>query len=123
MVKGVFIICNLNMHDYISGIQQIGIGVKDASQLLNEYAQRFGMNTLVFDDVSEAKLMTKYTGGEVYKRQALLLLNMKGGGGFEIWQFQNRTPAESMTKLEFGDLGIFAAKLKCTMFKRPMNVF
>ncbi len=77
MVKGVFIICNLNMHDYISGIQQIGIGVKDASQLLNEYARRFGMNTLVFDDVSEAKLMTKYTGGEVYKRQALLLLNMK----------------------------------------------
>jgi catechol 2,3-dioxygenase-like lactoylglutathione lyase family enzyme len=81
------------------------------------------MDTLVFDDVSEAKLMTKYTGGEVYKRHALLSLNMQGGGGFEIWQFQNRTPSDAAVKPEYGDLGIFAAKLKCRDVKKAHECF
>lgn len=80
------------MHDYISSIQQIGIGVKNASGSLLDYAKLFGMDTLVFNDISEASLMTKYTGGEVYRRQASLSLHMQGGGGFEIWQFLNRNP-------------------------------
>jgi catechol 2,3-dioxygenase-like lactoylglutathione lyase family enzyme len=100
------------MHEYISGIQQIGIGVKDAEKCLHEYAALFGMDTLVFNDVSEAKLMVCYTGGQVYKRQALLSLNLKGGGGFEIWQFKNRTPTDPAVKPLYGDLGIYAAKLK-----------
>ena len=70
------------MGDYISGIQQIGIGVSHANQSLQRYATLFGMDTLVFDDVSEASLMTRYTGGEIYKRQAMLSLNLQGGGGF-----------------------------------------
>ena len=56
------------MNDYISGIQQIGIGVRNAPESLHRYAKLFGMDTLVFDDVSEAKLMTRYTGGTVYRR-------------------------------------------------------
>ncbi|HVF96540.1 MAG TPA: hypothetical protein VM871_04435, partial [Flavisolibacter sp.] len=80
------------MRDFISGIQQIGIGVKNADVCLRRYARLFGMDTLVFNDVSEAALMTKYTGGIIYKRQALLLLNLQGGGGFELWQFLNREP-------------------------------
>ncbi len=111
------------MQDYISGIQQIGIGVKDATKSLNQYAQWFGMDTLVFNDVSEATLMTKYTGGEVYKRQASLSLNMKGGGGFEIWQFQNRTPSDALIEPEYGDLGIFAAKLKCQNVEKAHECF
>jgi catechol 2,3-dioxygenase-like lactoylglutathione lyase family enzyme len=101
------------MRDYISGIQQIGIGVKDAKTCLRRYAKLFGMNTLVFDDVSEARLMTRYTGGKIYQRQALLSLNLQGGGGFEIWQFRNRTPAEAENEPQYGDLGIYAAKIKC----------
>jgi catechol 2,3-dioxygenase-like lactoylglutathione lyase family enzyme len=100
------------MHDYISGIQQIGIGVKDAEKCLHKYAALFGMDTLVFNDVSEAKLMTRYTGGQVYNQQALLSLNLKGGGGFEIWQFKNRAPTHPAVKPVYGDLGIYAAKLK-----------
>jgi catechol 2,3-dioxygenase-like lactoylglutathione lyase family enzyme len=111
------------MHDYISGIQQIGIGVKDASKCLHEYSTLFGMDALVFDDVSEASLMTRYTGGQVYKRRAFLSLNLKGGGGFEIWQFQNRTPAESIKKPEYGDLGIYAAKLKCSNINEAYGQF
>ena len=101
------------MHDYISGIQQIGIGVKDANACLHRYAKLFGMDTLVFDDVSEATLMTRYTGGKVYKRQALLSLNLQGGGGFEIWQYRDRKPLEPPSEPRFGDLGIYAPKKKC----------
>lgn len=100
------------MGDYISGIQQIGIGVSHASQSLQRYASLFGMDTLVFDDVSEASLMTRYTGGEVYKRQAMLSLNLQGGGGFEIWQFKNREPRKPTSQTQYGDIGIYAAKLK-----------
>lgn len=111
------------MRDYISGIQQIGIGVKNASSCLHQYARLFGMNTLVFDDVSEATLMTRYTGGNVYKRQALLSLNMRGGGGFEIWQFQNREPADPVSLPKYGDLGIYAAKIKCADVKKSHGQF
>lgn len=100
------------MNDFISGIQQIGIGVKNADASLRRYAELFGMDTLVFNDVSEAALMTQYTGGAVFKRQALLSLNLQGGGGFELWQFQNRQPAEPAQQPQYGDLGIYAAKLK-----------
>ena len=111
------------MQDYLSGIQQIGIGVKDADVCLRRYAALFGMNTLVFNDVSEATLMTQYTGGTVYKRQAVLSLNMQGGGGFELWQFQNRQPAEPAQLPQYGDIGIYAAKLKCTDVEKAFRNF
>lgn len=106
------------MQDFISGIQQVGIGVQNAPESLRYYAGLFGMDTLVFNDVSEAHLMTRYTGGKVYNRQALLSLNMQGGGGFELWQFQNRQPAEPLLRPQYGDLGIYAAKLKCADVKK-----
>jgi hypothetical protein len=81
------------------------------------------MNTLVFDDVSEASLMTLYTGGTVYKRQALLSLNLQGGGGFEIWQFLNRQPTEPSMLPQVGDLGIYAPKLKCADVTKAHNAF
>jgi catechol 2,3-dioxygenase-like lactoylglutathione lyase family enzyme len=100
------------MHDFITGIQQIGIGVCNGPQSLKAYAQLFGMNALVFNDISEASLMTHYTGGETYRRQAMLSLNMQGGGGFEIWQFINRQPAQPATAPAYGDTGIYAPKIK-----------
>jgi catechol 2,3-dioxygenase-like lactoylglutathione lyase family enzyme len=111
------------MNEFIAGIQQIGIGVKNAPESLRAYARLFGMKTLVFDDVSEASLMTRYTGGTAYRRQALLSLNLKGGGGFEIWQFQNRQPAEAPAPPRYGDLGIFAAKIKCSNVAQAQRQF
>ena len=111
------------MSDFISGIQQIGIGVKNAPECLHKYASLFGMNTLVFNDVSEASLMKQYTGGNVYQRQALLTLNMQGGGGFELWQFKNRESAFPVKQPQYGDLGIYAAKIKCADINKAYESF
>lgn len=101
------------MHDYIAGIQQIGIGVRDAGVAMQQYRDLFGLEALVFDDIAKAELMTQYTGGQVHERRAALTMNMSGGGGFEIWQYISRTPHESRHTLTYGDLGIYAAKIKC----------
>ena len=101
------------MHDYISGIQQIGIGVRDTGEGMLKYKDMFGMNVLIFDDVAEAALMTQYTGGKVHSRRAALTMNLSGGGGFEIWQYKSRTPVAGDHIPEYGDYGIFAGKMKC----------
>lgn len=100
------------MKNLVTGIQQAGIGVQNADEAKILYRDLFGMNVLVFDDVAPACLMTKYTGNEVHKRRAILSLNMKGGGGFEIWQFLDRTPHLPTTLPQLGDIGIFALKIK-----------
>ena len=101
------------MHDYITGIQQIGIGVKNLQESTLFYKDIFGLDVLIFDDTSDAHLMTQYTGGKVYNRQAVLTMNLAGGGGFEVWQYNNREPQESKHTIKYGDLGIYAAKIKC----------
>jgi catechol 2,3-dioxygenase-like lactoylglutathione lyase family enzyme len=40
-------------------------------------------------------------------------LNLQGGGGFEISQHSKLKPTECPFEIAVGDLGIFAAKLKC----------
>ncbi len=59
------------MNDYISGIQQVGIGVTDAQKAKHYYKDLFGMDVLVFEDKAEASLMTKYTGNVVHSRGKL----------------------------------------------------
>lgn len=100
------------MAEFITGIQQAGIGVDDAVAAKYLYKELFGMKTLVFEDVAPASLMTRYTGEEEHTRHAILSLNLAGGGGFEIWQFTSRK-AQKPTQLHMlGDLGIFALKIK-----------
>lgn len=100
------------MSECITGIQQVGIGVKDAVQAKYLYKTLFGMDTLIFEDTATAPLMTAYTGNVLHYRHAILSLNMRGGGGFEIWQYTSRAPLEPMHPLQLGDLGIFAVKIK-----------
>jgi len=96
----------------ITGIQQIGIGVKDLNEAWKWYSKVFGMDIRVFEDDAVAELMLPYTGGEPRKRHAALAVNIQGGGGFEIWQYKGRIPEPPAFKLQIGDLGIFAAKVK-----------
>jgi catechol 2,3-dioxygenase-like lactoylglutathione lyase family enzyme len=97
----------------INGIQQVGIGVENASEAWAWYRKAFKMDVPIFQDSAEAKLMTRYTAGKVESRHAILAMNMQGGGGFEIWQYTSKTPLASKNKLQWTDLGILAVKIRC----------
>ena len=100
------------MEKRITGIQQIGIGVKNLSEAWSWYKKVFGMDIRIFEDDAIAELMLPYTGGEPRKRHAALAVNIQGGGGFEIWQYKGRIPEAAAFQVQAGDLGIFAAKVK-----------
>lgn len=110
------------MRDLITGIQQVGIGVKNAEEAKHVYKDLFGMNVLIFEDTAEASLMTRYTGSQVHRRHAILSMNLLGGGGFEIWQFTSRVPSQQ-TSPQFGDIGIFATKIKSKNIKAAHTYF
>ncbi len=109
-------LCTVNLcfmnEKRITGIQQIGIGVKNLTEAWKWYKRNFGMDVRVFEDDAVAELMLPYTGGEPRKRHAALAINIQGGGGFEIWQYKGRVPAAPSFTVQAGDLGIFAAKVK-----------
>jgi len=97
----------------INGIQQVGIGVKDANQAWAWYRKAFKMDVPIFQDSAEANLMTRYTSGKVESRHAILAMNMQGGGGFEIWQYTSKVPEAPKEKVTWYDLGILAVKIRC----------
>jgi catechol 2,3-dioxygenase-like lactoylglutathione lyase family enzyme len=107
----------------IVGIQQIGIGVSDVKQGFSWYHRHFGMDIPVFEEAAEAGLMLPYTGGKPHKRHAILAINMKGGSGFEIWQYTSRTPVNANFDIMMGDLGVLAAKIKTSDVKATHNYF
>lgn len=100
------------MSEVITGIQQVGIGCANVYDNWKWYRDVFGMDVPVFDDAAPAPLMTRYTGGEVHTRRAVLAMNLNGGGGFEIWSFESRKPQPASFTPELGDLGINAIKMK-----------
>lgn len=109
--KVLFIDCH-RMKRIISGIQQVGIGVADIDEAFSWYRKIFGTDVIVFRDTAVASLMQRYTGNIPHRRHALLSMNMQGGGGFEIWQFADRSPQPPAKKICIGDTGIFAVKIK-----------
>ncbi len=111
------------MCTYITGIQQCGIGVKDALEAAHYYKEIFGFTAVVFDDVAEAHLMTQYTGNKIYKRRAILTMNMQGGGGLEMWQFSDRKPSPALQRIKAGDPGINAIKIKTRDVQLALEFF
>lgn len=107
----------------ISGIQQIGIGVPNVREAWKWYKKCFGVDIRMFEDSAVAEHMLPYTGGQPQKRHAALALNLQGGGGFEIWQYVGRTPLSPKFSIQLGDLGIFAAKIKCHNAKATYDSF
>ncbi len=102
----------------ISGIQQVGIGVPNVHEGFKWYRQNFGMDVPIFEEAAEANLMLPYTGGKPHKRHAILAISLKGGGGFEIWQYTSRTPQPCAFKPMMGDTGLFCAKIKTDDIQR-----
>jgi catechol 2,3-dioxygenase-like lactoylglutathione lyase family enzyme len=107
----------------ISGIQQIGIGVSNVREAWNWYREHFGMDIRIFEDAAVAELMLPYTGGEPRKRHAALAMNLQGGGGFEIWQYVERTPDGPANEILAGDLGIYVTKIKTRNVKETFESF
>jgi len=105
-------ICASMSNYIISGIQQVGIGVANVHAGFKWYNEHFGMDIPIFEEAATAELMLPYTAGKPHARHAILAINMKGGGGFEIWQYTSRTPQAPAFKPQLGDLGLFCAKIK-----------
>jgi catechol 2,3-dioxygenase-like lactoylglutathione lyase family enzyme len=75
------------------------------------------MDIPIFEEAAEANLMLPYTGGKPHMRHAILAINLKGGGGFEIWQYTSRKPEPCSFELQLGDLGFYCAKMKTSDVK------
>ena len=105
----------------ISGIQQAGIGVPDVKKGFSWYNRMLGMDVPVFEEAAEAKLMLPYTGGKPHSRHAILAINLRGGGGFEIWQYTSRQPQPPAFTPVAGDLGLFCAKIKTDNVRRTYD--
>jgi catechol 2,3-dioxygenase-like lactoylglutathione lyase family enzyme len=101
------------MKKNICGIQQIGIGLKDARTAWKWYRAVFGLDIKIFEDTATARLMLPYTNGKQYDRYAALAMNMEGGGGIEIWQHTEFIPRPPVFDIRLGDCGIFICKIKC----------
>lgn len=97
----------------INAIQQLGLGVQNKQEAARWLARVLGFKVSVFDDVGEAKFMTRYTGNEVCKRDAMFLLNKHGGAGLEVWQHIGREPLSMPENWGLHNLGILMGKLKC----------
>ncbi len=111
------------MTKIISGIQQIGIGVADVYEARDWYKDNFGYDTIIFDEAAEAGLMLLYTNNVPQNRRAILAYNMRGGGGFEIWQYTDRTPLAADIEIHIGDLGINVCKIKSPDVGKAYEVF
>lgn len=106
----------------ISGIQQVGIGNPNVHEAFKWYRQHFGMDIPILDENSEANQMLPYTGGKPHQRHAILAINLRGGGGFEIWQYVSRVPQPAPFDVELGDLGFTIAKMKTSDVKASYDL-
>ncbi len=97
----------------ISGIQQIGIGVRNVHEAWGWYKKFFGIDIRILEESAPAEYMLPYTGGIPRNRHAALAITLQGGGGFEIWNHKDFEPKAAAFNIEVGDLGIYAAKIKC----------
>lgn len=107
----------------ISGVQQMGVGVKDVHEAWKWYRQNLGFDVPIFEEAAEAALMLPYTGGKPQSRHAVLAYNMKGGGGFEVWQYKSKDPQPPAFEVKLGDLGIFITKIKTPDAKAAFEYF
>ena len=107
----------------ICGIQQVGIGVNDFVEALKWYYDQFGFEIKIVDDEGVAERMLPYTGGKPQPRRSGIALNIRGGGGFEIWQPKGRDLNYLKEPVKLGDLGILIAKVKTADIENAYNTF
>ena len=107
----------------INGIQQLGVGVDNFHEAWRWYREHFSMDIRMFEDEAVAELMLPHTGGKPRARHAVLALNMRGGGGFEIWQHKGKKPEPPKFEILLGDLGINIGRIKTDDIKSAYTKF
>ena len=107
----------------ICGIQQVGIGVNDFVEAWKWYYDNFGFEIKIVDDEGVAERMLPYTGGKPQPRRSGIAVNIRGGGGFEIWQPKGRELNYLKEPVKLGDLGILIAKVKTPDIEAAYNTF
>ncbi len=107
----------------ICGIQQVGIGVKDVIESWKWYYDNFGYEIKILDDEGVAERMLPYTGGKPQPRRAIMAFNIRGGGGFEIWQPKGRELNYLKEPVRLGDTGILVAKIKTSNIEIAYDTF
>ena len=107
----------------ICGIQQVGIGVNDFVEAWKWYYDNFGFEIKIVDDEGVAERMLPYTGGKPQPRRSGIAVNIRGGGGFEIWQPKGRELNYLKEPVRLGDLGILIAKVKTPDIEAAYNTF
>ena len=107
----------------ICGIQQVGIGVPDFVEAWKWYYDQFGFEIKIVDDEGVAERMLPYTGGKPQPRRSGIAVNIRGGGGFEIWQPKGRPLNYLKEPVQLGDLGILVAKVKTADIENAYNTF
>ncbi len=107
----------------INGIQQLGVGVENLQEAWKWYREHFAMDIRMFEDEAVAELMLPHTGGKPRPRHAVLALNMRGGGGFEIWQHTGKKPEFPEFEIQLGDFGINIGKIKTDNVQEAFHKF
>lgn len=107
----------------ICGIQQVGIGVNDFVEAWRWYYDHFGFEVKIVDDEGVAERMLPYTGGKPQPRRSGIAVNIRGGGGFEIWQPKGRELNYLKEPVRLSDLGILIAKVKTADIETAYNTF
>ena len=107
----------------ICGIQQVGIGVSNFVEAWNWYYDNFGFEIKIVDDEGVAERMLPYTGGKPQPRRSGIAVNIRGGGGFEIWEPKGRPLNYLKEPVKLGDLGILVAKVKTPDIEAAYNTF
>ena len=107
----------------ICGIQQVGIGVSNLVEAWKWYYDNFGYEVKIVDAEGVAERMLPYTGGKPQPRRSAIAVNIRGGGGFEIWQPKGRPLNYLKEPVRLGDLGILIAKVKTSDIEAAYNTF
>ena len=107
----------------ICGIQQVGIGVPDFVEAWKWYYDQFGFEIKIVDDEGVAERMLPYTGGKPQPRRSGIAVNIRGGGGFEIWEPIGRPLNYLKEPVKLGDLGILVAKVKTPDIEAAYNTY
>jgi catechol 2,3-dioxygenase-like lactoylglutathione lyase family enzyme len=101
----------------ICGLQQVGIGVRNAAEAWAWYTEILGFDIKICEDEGIADKMLPYTGGNPQPRYAILAMNLKGGGGLEIWEPRERELNYPHLTPKLGDYGVFACKIRAADIK------